>query len=157
MSLLISFSAGSAIRKRKVVFCYTGFVSSYYSCSIRHKSIKPEVKLDLIADHDENYSDVNITQVSFEDCEVPTVPSEIFEKFPGTKDLNLNDQKVKTVVKYSFENASKLETLRLDSNLITELGNKSFWGAVSLRTILLNDNLLGRLEEDTLAHGAKIG
>jgi Leucine-rich repeat (LRR) protein len=122
-----------------------------YGCTIRNKAARAGITLNLIADHDEDYTDLNITRLTFDSCQISTVPSEVFEKFPQIKNLYLNGQQVQSIPNNAFGNASNLEYLRLDSNQIFVIGDLSFKGADNLKTLLLNKNSIVKLGENSFA------
>lgn len=98
--------------------------------------------------HDKIY-DPPYVEVKFENSNLFSVPSEIFNYFRNVEKLDLKYQKVKEIRNNTFENATKLEILDLQHNLLQNLRKNSFLGMRDLKTLYLDYNFLSELSEGT--------
>lgn len=114
-------------------------------CEYRNVNLS---ETEVLADS-EIYTNSNIDSVSFKDCDLFSVPSEIFLYFKNLKFLKLSKQKIKQLRMDSFKKASNLEKLELEGNKISGLDYNSFLGANKLEKLFLFNNSLGNdIDED---------
>jgi hypothetical protein len=97
-----------------------------------------------------------ITEVVFDGSSIYSVPSEIFTKFPNTKQFYASRQLINEVYTNTFHSGKKLELIGLGDNLLTFLDANTFKGLLGLKQIYLDNNNLHALHPRMFAHLAKL-
>jgi hypothetical protein len=69
-----------------------------------------------------------ITQVSFSDSSIYSVPRDIFMRFPNLKVFRAYDQRIQEIKPHTFWEGRKLEKIGLRNNLLTFLHKYTFKG-----------------------------
>ncbi len=147
--------ASANISAEKVITCKKERVYPEASCHFSGVTIGPNETVTIRTDP-VDLSVNTITEIMIVESSIYSVPSEIFTKFPNTKQFYASRQLINEIYANTFHSGKKLEVIGLRDNLLTFLDANTFKGLLGLKQIFLDNNNLHALHPRMFAHLAKL-
>lgn len=89
--------------------------------------------------------DLNVKNIRFENCVVPTIPTGVFNSFQNIIDVDLEGNEIETIIPGSLDELKLLNRLHLRSNKIREIKVKTFNSLVNVKELNLHYNQISQL------------
>jgi hypothetical protein len=97
------------------------------NCGIQYQKIGPNETVS-IETYPENTDANSITYVWILSSTIPSIPSEIFTKFPNLKQFECTGERVQEIKRETFWHGIHLETINVQNNELTFLHKDTFKG-----------------------------
>lgn len=111
-----------------------------YTCYLSGINLAPEDTLNIIANHEGEFTDDDVVDVYFYASNVSYVPNVVFTKFPNTQILNMNTIGLQNIPAGAFAGANHLERFSAMFNDLSSIGEGAFRGLDNIHEIDLGFN-----------------
>ncbi len=96
--------------------------------------------------HHINTMDDDVTVVSFRNCSIHTLPSQIFKKFKNLEDFISEKSEMKRIEPKSFINAAQLTNIDIEKNELKHIPRNAFLGAENVHLLKLENNKIQEIQ-----------
>ncbi len=118
------------ILAQKTITCKKAVINSEPACEFRGVTIGQNENVTIKTDP-ENLDVTSITRVWFWDSPIFSVPSEVFEKFPNSKQFGAyQNTNIQQIIPSTFWDGKNLEAIFIHDNAITFLHRDTFRGMI---------------------------
>lgn len=99
---------------------------------------------------------LNVKNIKFENCIIPTVPSGVLNPFKNVKDIDVENSLIRNITPGAFDGLTQLNKIHLRKNEISEIKAKVFNSLVSVKELNLHYNYINSLESGCFTNMAQL-